>query len=345
MIKKRLVVGISGSSGVIFGVRLLQALQGSQIETHLVVTPSARLTLEQETDYRLTDVLAMASAHYNPRDIGAAIASGSFQTIGMVVIPCSIKSLSAIANGYTDDLLARAADVTLKEGRPLILAVRETPLHRGHLRLLDLAARSGAVIYPPMPSFYNHPATLEDMINEFLGRVLQRLGIDNDLYHAWTGLKDASDLESPASVHPDDDLWQLSSISLATVGADGQPHAASVYFAADPARETLYFLSGVDTQHSLDVQTQPMAAATLSLPEPDWRKIRGLQLRGTVTPVLPGAEWDRAWQLYTEKFSFVRELKAIVEKNGFYAFRPRWFRRIDNRQSFGYKEEWTLGHE
>jgi 4-hydroxy-3-polyprenylbenzoate decarboxylase len=185
---KRLVVGISGASGVILGIRLLEALRGTDIETHLVVSPAARTTISQETDKNIQDVLALATVNYKFKDVGAAIASGSFRTLGMVVIPCSIKTLSAIANSYDDDLISRAADVTLKEGLPLLLVVREAPLHRGHIHLMDKAARSGAIIFPPVPAFYTHPQSLVDMIDNIVGRVLLRLGIDNEKYQKWTGL-------------------------------------------------------------------------------------------------------------------------------------------------------------
>jgi 4-hydroxy-3-polyprenylbenzoate decarboxylase len=143
------------------------------------------MTILNETDLEAEQVLALADVVYEHADIGAAIASGSFVTMGMVVIPCSIKTLSAIANAYSADLLARAADVTLKEGRPLVLVVRETPLHRGHLRLMSLAADSGAIIYPPMPAFYTRPQSLEQMVDNLVGRILARMGIPNDLYDEW----------------------------------------------------------------------------------------------------------------------------------------------------------------
>jgi 4-hydroxy-3-polyprenylbenzoate decarboxylase len=181
----RLVVAITGASGAILGIRLLQALHPLGIETHLVLSAAARVTIAQETDWKASDVLALADVTYNPADIGAAIASGSFATRGMLVIPCSIKTLSAIANSYTDELIARAADVTLKEGRPLILVVRETPLHRGHLRLMRLAAEAGAVIFPPVPAFYARPQGLADVVDDMVGRALARLGIENDLYYRW----------------------------------------------------------------------------------------------------------------------------------------------------------------
>jgi 4-hydroxy-3-polyprenylbenzoate decarboxylase len=181
----RLVVGISGASGVILGIRLLEVLRPMAIETHLVISPAGRATIAQETDWKVSQVTALADVAYKYDDIGAAIASGSFATMGMIVVPCSIKTLSAIANSYTADLLTRAADVTLKEGRPLILAVRETPLHRGHLRLMDLAAKAGAVIYPPLPAFYARPQSMDDLINNIVGRLLARLGIDNPWYMKW----------------------------------------------------------------------------------------------------------------------------------------------------------------
>lgn len=187
---RRLIVGISGASGVIYGIRLLEVLrQDRAIETHLVLTEAARITISQETDWKISDVEALADVVHRPNNVGASIASGSFVTMGMVVIPCSIKSLSNIALGNTGDLLARAADVQLKEGRPLVLVVRETPLHLGHLRLMVQAAEIGAVILPPVPAFYSHPQTVDDIINGTVGRVLLRLGIDNDLYFTWLGLK------------------------------------------------------------------------------------------------------------------------------------------------------------
>lgn len=183
--KPRLVVGITGASGVILGVRLLQAARQLELETHLILSPAGRVTIVEETDWKISDVLALADAAYNHADVGARPASGSFETLGMVVIPCSIKTLSAIANAYADDLLTRAADVTLKEGRPLILVVRETPLHRGHLRLMSLAAEAGAVIFPPVPAFYARPESVEALIDNTVGRILARFGIENDLYKKW----------------------------------------------------------------------------------------------------------------------------------------------------------------
>jgi 4-hydroxy-3-polyprenylbenzoate decarboxylase len=186
---KRLVVGITGASGVIYGIRLLEVLRASdEVETHLVVSPAAKATIAQETDWKVSAVEALADQVYDDRDIGAAIASGSFATAGMVIIPCSIKTLSAVAHSFSADLLSRAADVTLKEGRPLVLVVRETPLHLGHLRLLTQAAEMGVVIFPPVPAFYGRPQTLDDVINGTVGRVLLRLGFENELYTRWLGM-------------------------------------------------------------------------------------------------------------------------------------------------------------
>jgi len=182
---QRLVVGISGASGAILGIRALEILRETEIETHLIISPAAEITIAQETDWEVSDVLALADVTYKHNNIGAAIASGSFATMGMLVIPCSIKTLSAVANSYAANLLSRAADVTLKEGCPLILVVRETPLHRGHIRLMDQAAAEGAIIFPPMPAFYARPRTLDEMIDNLVGRVLARVGITNELYEEW----------------------------------------------------------------------------------------------------------------------------------------------------------------
>lgn len=189
---KRLVVAITGASGVIYGIRLLQVLQAGRVdgvEAHLVMSPAGRVTIAQETDWKISDVEALAAATYDPRDVGAAIASGSFATAGMVILPCSIKTLSHVATCDSGDLVARAADVTLKEGRTLVLVVRETPLHVGHLRLMTQAAEMGAVIMPPVPAFYGRPATLDHIIDATVGRVLLRLGFDNELYTKWVGMR------------------------------------------------------------------------------------------------------------------------------------------------------------
>lgn len=187
---KRLIVGISGASGAIYGVRLLKALQQvPEVETHLIMSNAARQTLTLETDLSLRDVQALASVVHDARDIAANISSGSFKTHGMVVLPCSIKTLSGIVHSYTDGLLTRAADVVLKERRPLVLCVRETPLHLGHLRLMTQAAELGAVIMPPAPAFYHRPQTLNDLIDQTVNRVLDQFDIDlpADLFTRWQG--------------------------------------------------------------------------------------------------------------------------------------------------------------
>lgn len=183
--QKRLIIGITGASGVILGIRLIEALRQSPIETHVIISPAAKATIAEETEWKISDVLGLADVTYNHNDIGAAIASGSYQTLGMVVIPCSIKTLSGIANSYADDLIVRAADVTLKEGRHLVLVIRETPLHPGHIRLLEQASNAGAIIFPPVPAFYAHPKSVEDIVDNTIGRVLARLGIENNLYAKW----------------------------------------------------------------------------------------------------------------------------------------------------------------
>lgn len=181
----RLVVGISGASGAILGIRTLEVLRPMPVETHLVISPAARLTIKAETDWNVEAVMALADIIYEYEDVGAVIASGSFEAQGMVVIPCSIKTLSSIANAYTSNLLSRAADVTLKEGRELVLVVREAPLHSGHIRLMSLASEAGAVIFPPVPAFYTRPQDLDHLIDNIVGRVLMRLGVKNDLYQQW----------------------------------------------------------------------------------------------------------------------------------------------------------------
>lgn len=182
---KCVVIGISGASGVSLGIRTLEVLREMPVESHLIISPAAKTTIAEETDWKVSEVLALADVVYNHSDIGARIASGSYNTLGMLVIPCSIKTLSAIANSYASDLLVRAADVTLKEGRPLILVVRETPLHHGHLRLMHEASQNGAVIFPPVPAFYTRPSSIEEMIDDTVGRVLARMGIENDIYTKW----------------------------------------------------------------------------------------------------------------------------------------------------------------
>ena len=182
---KRLVVGISGASGVTYGVRLLQVLKDTDYETHLIISKSGELNIEIETDYDPADVKAMADYVYDHKNVAASLASGSFLTAGMVVVPCTIKTLSGIANSYNENLLVRAADVTLKEKRKLALVVRETPLHKGHLRLLSMAADMGAHILPPVPSFYHMPKTIDDIIDQTIGKILDFMGIEHDLFRRW----------------------------------------------------------------------------------------------------------------------------------------------------------------
>jgi 4-hydroxy-3-polyprenylbenzoate decarboxylase len=185
---KRLVIGITGASGSLYGVRLLEVLRGyPDVETHLVLSPPGKRTLVEETDYAVKDVEALATVVHDHKDIGASIASGSFRTMGMVIAPCSIKTAGAVAACIAGSLLTRAADVTLKEGRPLVLLVRETPLHLGHLRCLTALTEMGAVVLPPMPAFYNRPKTLDDIVNHTVARVLDRLGLPQTLVGEWRG--------------------------------------------------------------------------------------------------------------------------------------------------------------
>jgi len=200
--RRRLIVGISGASGVIHGIRLLEVLRHVEtVETHVVVSNAGKQTLSLETDRSIGEVEALADQAYRSADIAAPLASGSFKTTAMVVIPCSIKTLSGIANCYTDNLLTRAADVVLKERRPLVLVVRETPLHLGHLRLMTRVTEMGAVVMPPMPAFYHKPRTIQDIVDQTVNRVLDLLHIelDNDLFERWQGGRDSS---GPVSVEP-----------------------------------------------------------------------------------------------------------------------------------------------
>jgi len=183
----RIVVGISGATGAIYGVRLLEVLRQLGVETHLVLSGTAGQTIAYETDWRVDDLARLAHKVYPVEDVAAAISSGSFRTDGMVVTPCSVKTLSGIANSYNDNLLTRAADVTLKERRKLVLVVRETPLHLGHLRLMTAVTEMGAVILPPMPAFYHKPATLAEIVDQTVGKVLDQFGLEAGLFRRWTG--------------------------------------------------------------------------------------------------------------------------------------------------------------
>jgi flavin prenyltransferase len=182
---KNLIIGITGASGVIYGVTLLKVLKNLQVETHLVISKGGVVNIELETDYQLDQVLALADHVYDDHNLAAAIASGSFLTDGMIVAPCTIKTLSGIAHSYNDNLLVRAADVTLKERRKLLLMVRETPLHKGHLQLMLQAADSGAHILPPFPAFYTRPKTIEDIVNQTVGKMLDYFQIEHNLFKRW----------------------------------------------------------------------------------------------------------------------------------------------------------------
>lgn len=185
---KKLIVGISGASGVVYAVRLLEVLKASNIETHLVISRAGKITIAQETDYKVSHIEKMADFSYNIEDIGARIASGSFKTMGMAVVPCAIKSMSEIATGCTSNLLTRAADVALKERRKLVLAVRETPLHLGHLRNMVALTEMGAIIAPPLAAFYPKPESIEQIVDHSVGRILDLFDIETDLVDRWDGL-------------------------------------------------------------------------------------------------------------------------------------------------------------
>nr|BAL53410.1 3-octaprenyl-4-hydroxybenzoate carboxy-lyase [uncultured crenarchaeote] len=183
----RIIVGVSGGSGVIYAVRFLEVLKEMDVETHLIMTPSARETIVLETNYKVDYVESLAKVSYRHMDIASAPASGSFHRDGMVIIPCSMKTLSAIANGYEENLLVRSAMVTLKEKRPLVIVPRETPLAIPHIRNMLLAAEAGAVVLPAMPGFYHKPKTIDDLVNHIVGKVLDVLKIEHNLYRRWTG--------------------------------------------------------------------------------------------------------------------------------------------------------------
>ncbi|RME74484.1 MAG: UbiX family flavin prenyltransferase [Chloroflexi bacterium] len=187
---QRLIVGLSGASGVIYGIRLLEVLQQVEdVETHVIISTAARRTIRLETDYTVSQVEALADHLYNFNDIAAAVSSGSFKTMGMVIVPCAIKTLSGIANCYSDNLILRAADVVLKDRRKLVLALRETPLHLGHVRLMAQVIEMGGIIMPPMPAFYHRPKTIDDLINQSVNRILDLFDIDlpEDLFRRWGG--------------------------------------------------------------------------------------------------------------------------------------------------------------
>ncbi len=184
-----LIIGITGASGVIYGIRLLEILSAEKdVETHLIISANAEKNISYETDWKLEDVKALASFSYGIDDISSRLSSGSFRRDGMIIAPCTVKTMSALANSYTDNLLTRAGDVTLKEGRKLVLLARETPLHLGHLRNMERLSEIGAIIMPPVPAFYHRPKTIQDIIDHTVGKVLDIFGIKHDLFQRWSGL-------------------------------------------------------------------------------------------------------------------------------------------------------------
>jgi 4-hydroxy-3-polyprenylbenzoate decarboxylase len=190
--ERRIVVAITGATGAVYGVQLLERLRAIPgVETHLVISDAATLTLHQEVGLQRRDVEALAHVVHKNREIGASIASGSFQTDGMVIAPCSMKTLAAVAHGISDNLIARAADVILKERRRLVLMVRETPFNLAHLRNMTAVTEMGGIVFPPLPSFYNKPGSIDEMVDHTVARVIDLLGIENDLAPRWTGMKDA----------------------------------------------------------------------------------------------------------------------------------------------------------
>ena len=201
--RRRMIVGISGATGIIYGLRLLEMLRELDIETHLVMTKAGERTLAYETNLKVREVRASADYSYSDSDIGATIASGSFRTMGMVVAPCSVRSLSAIASGNTDGLLSRAADVCLKERRRVVLLFREAPLHAGHIRSMAAATGNGAIVFPPVPAFYDRPQSLDDTVNHTIGRVLDLYDIDAGLVRRWSGKPERTEAASTAAISND----------------------------------------------------------------------------------------------------------------------------------------------
>jgi len=198
--KKRIIVGISGASGVIYGVRTLMHLREvDDVETHLILSEGGEVNIRVETDHTIEAVKAMADVVHRPDNLAASISSGSFRTDGMIVIPCSVKTLSGIANSYADNLVARAADVCLKEKRKLVLVVRETPLHKGHLELMVRAADLGAMILPPTPAFYHKPETIEDLLDQTIGKAFDYLGVEHQLFRRWGEPRKAASASQPGS--------------------------------------------------------------------------------------------------------------------------------------------------
>ena len=189
--RKRLIVGISGASGAIYGIRLLQLLKETDVQTHLIISRTARVTIATETDLNTGEVEALADVVHSNQDLGAACSSGSFQTLGMVIAPCSVKTMAEIATGVTANLISRAADVALKERRRVVLMLRETPLHLGHIRSMAAVTEAGAIVYPPVPAFYSKPQNLTEMVDHSLGRVLDLFGLDVDIVRRWNGVAES----------------------------------------------------------------------------------------------------------------------------------------------------------
>lgn len=206
--KKRIIVGITGASGAIYGVRLLEILKSAGIDTHLIVSRAAQVTLAYETDLKLADIERLATVVHPNNDIGAACSSGSFRTMGMIIAPCSIKTMAEIATGNTANLISRAADVALKERRRVVLLLRETPLHLGHIRTMAAVTEAGAIVYPPVPAFYAQPKSLADMVDHTLGRVLDLYDIETGAVRRWSGSKGRP--KSPAQDARDLDLTHSS---------------------------------------------------------------------------------------------------------------------------------------
>ncbi len=189
MAKTLLIVAITGATGSVYGIRMLQVLSGlNNIETHLIMSKAGKINIEYETDWKLEDIEALADFHYDVDDIGARLSSGSFKRYAMIIAPCTVKTMSAVAHSYTDNLIIRAADVTLKEKRKLVLLIRETPLHIGHIKNMERLAEMGAIIMPPVPAFYHKPTTIEGIIDQTIGKTLDILDIEHNLYNRWPGL-------------------------------------------------------------------------------------------------------------------------------------------------------------
>lgn len=351
---KRIIVGISGSSGVIYGIRLLQVLQSvPSVETHLVMSPAAKQTALLETDWTIEEIEALADVVHKFKDVAASISSGSFRTDGMVVIPCSVKTLAGIALSFSENLLLRAADVTLKERRPLVLVVRETPLHVGHLRLLVQAAELGAVILPPVPAFYHRPKRLTEIIDQTVNRVLDMLHIDlpKDLFERWRGAAVHREraVDSSAKNLRECVLQYLRThnvMTLATIGPEG-PWAADVFYVNEGL--SLYWLSHPETRHSQYLAADPRVAVTVHQEYDDWRAIQGVQMDGVAEAVAPFKERRELMDLYVAKYPFMKgegklhpELTRARDRAWIYRFTPRRVYWIDNRRGLGRRVEVPL---